>query len=70
MERKQGKVMSSFEQDAKTMSREELEYWAIEFLKHAQRVDEVLEDMFGEEVLYEVAKRIVQRYGHIRNYGA
>ena len=60
--------MRSFIEDADSMTREELKYWAIQFLKHSQRVDDVLKDMYGEEVLYEVAKRIIQKYGRIENY--
>lgn len=60
--------MSKFEQDVDSMTREEIKYWAIQFLKHSQRVDAVLKDMYGDEVLYEVSKRIIQKYGRIEDY--
>lgn len=60
--------MRKFEQDVDSMTREEIKYWAIQFLKHSQRVDEVLKDMYGDEVLYEVATRIIQKYGRIEDY--
>lgn len=60
--------MRTFEQDVDSMTREEIKYWAIQFLKHSQRVDEVLKDMYGDEILYEVSKRIIQKYGRIENY--
>lgn len=60
--------MRTFEQDVDSMTREEIKYWAIQFLKHSQRVDEVLKDMYGDEILYEVSTRIIQKYGRIENY--
>ena len=60
--------MSKFEKDVDSMTREEIKYWAIQFLKHSQRVDEVLKDMYGDEILYEVSKRIIQKYGRIEYY--
>ena len=60
--------MSKFEKDVDSMTREEIKYWAIQFLKHSQRVDEVLKDMYGDEILYEVSKRIIQKYGRIEDY--
>ena len=60
--------MRTFEQDVDSMPREEIKYWAIQFLKHSQRVDEVLKDMYGDEILYEVSKRIIQKYGRIEDY--
>ena len=55
--------MRQFKRDVKTMSREELEYWAFQFMKHAQRVDEVLTDLKEMGWLVEKAE---SRSGDIR----